>query len=101
MIRNFAIRSRVSGVIVATFSIFFALVTSTATASTAPLFLPAVTYASRGDLPYSVAVADLNGDGKPDLLVANCATLGPGGCVTDSGNGAVGETLCQKSGLGV
>ncbi|HUE51960.1 MAG TPA: FG-GAP-like repeat-containing protein [Terriglobales bacterium] len=36
-----------------------------------PLFLPAVTYDSGGYLAESVAVRDLNGDGKPDLLVGN------------------------------
>jgi hypothetical protein len=35
-----------------------------------PLFLPAVLYDSGGGA-VSVAVADVNGDGKPDLLVAN------------------------------
>jgi hypothetical protein len=35
------------------------------------LFLPAMTYPSGEGSPYSVAVADVNGDGKPDLLVAN------------------------------
>ena len=34
-------------------------------------FLPAVNYSSGGSLPDSVVVADVNGDGKPDLLVAN------------------------------
>lgn len=34
-------------------------------------FYPAVTYASGGALPYSVAVADVNGDGIPDLVVAH------------------------------
>jgi hypothetical protein len=33
-------------------------------------FLPAVEYAA-GTLPWSVAVGDFNGDGKPDLAVAN------------------------------
>src|SRR4029077_7489190 len=37
------------------------------------LFLPAVTYPSngQGDSAYSVAVADVNGDHRPDLVVAN------------------------------
>jgi len=36
-----------------------------------PLFLPAVAYNSGGSDAESVAVRDLNGDGKPDLLVGN------------------------------
>src|SRR5882672_4452705 len=35
-----------------------------------PLFLPAVTYHS-GGYDLSLAVADVNGDGRPDLLVAD------------------------------
>ncbi len=34
------------------------------------LFYPAVNY-DTGDRPYSVAIGDLNGDGDPDLAVAN------------------------------
>jgi len=35
------------------------------------IFLPAVMYDTGGYDPDSVAVADVNGDGKPDLIVAN------------------------------
>ncbi len=37
--------------------------------SSNPLFLPAVPYPTQGN--WSVAAADLNGDGKPDLVIAN------------------------------
>jgi hypothetical protein len=36
-----------------------------------PLFAPAVGYGSGGSQAYSVAIGDVNGDGKPDLVVAN------------------------------
>ena len=50
-------------------------------------FKPAKTYASGGVIPNAIAVQDVNGDGKPDLLVANyCGTLS--GC-----NGILGVLL--------
>jgi hypothetical protein len=55
-------------------------------------FQPAVTYGAGGYNPSSVVVADVNGDGKPDLLVTNyCA---PDNC--DSGN--VGVLLGNSDG---
>jgi hypothetical protein len=44
-------------------------------------FQPAASYSSGGYDAYSVAVADINGDGKPDVVVANCSE---GNCTTGS-----------------
>jgi hypothetical protein len=62
-----------------------------------PLFLPAVTYASGGFAPSSVAVADMNGDGKPDLVVANAAS-NTVGILQGNGNGTFQTAVTYDSG---
>jgi len=58
-------------------------------------FLPPVTYSSYGLLATSVAVADLNGDRKPDVVVANCAAFGSQDC---SGGGSLAVFLGNGDG---
>jgi hypothetical protein len=57
-------------------------------------FQSAVSYDSGGVAAVSVAAADVNGDGKPDLLVANCGTSGGSSCAT----GTVGVLLGNGDG---
>lgn len=50
----------------------FSLIASSVAAQSSNLnFAPTVAYNTGAMRPVSVAVADVNGDGKPDLLVAN------------------------------
>jgi hypothetical protein len=57
-------------------------------------FRPAVVYDSGGDWPYSVALADLNGDGRLDIAVANCGPIDSNGC----GSGMVGVLMNKGNG---
>ena len=62
--------------------------------SGSPLFSPVVTYDSGGLDAGMVAVADLNGDGKPDLVVINCGQI----CFNTQNGGSVGVMLGNGDG---
>ncbi len=59
-------------------------------------FKTAVVYDPGGFFPISVAVADVNGDGKADLIVAN--ECGDGTCLSSAPNGTVSVMLGNGDG---
>jgi FG-GAP-like repeat len=68
-------------------------------------FQPVVSYNSGGKVAWSVTIADLNGDGKPDLVVANacgtagkCNSDGSVGVLLGNGNGTFQPALSYDSG---
>ncbi len=62
-----------------------------------PLFAPAVVYNDGGlsPYPYSVAVGDLNGDGKPDLVLFNSGSIG---VLLGNGDGTFQPVVTYDSG---
>lgn len=76
-----------------------------ASASNPAIFLPPVTYGTNGYNPVSIAVADVNGDGSPDLIVANqcsgsdfCIGSGSVSVLLGNGRGAFQAPLTYASG---
>jgi hypothetical protein len=66
-------------------------------------FHTATPYISSGELPSWIAVADVNGDGKPDLLVAEtcsgCGSLeGTAGVLLNKGDGTFRNAVTYSSG---
>jgi hypothetical protein len=64
-----------------------------------PLFVPVVTYRSGGSGDFSVAVGDVNGDGKPDLVVTNSCACDLGVAVLlGNGDGTFQTAVTYNSG---
>ncbi|MFD1875569.1 FG-GAP-like repeat-containing protein [Hymenobacter bucti] len=63
----------------------------------AATFAAATTYGTGGNNPISIAVADVNGDGKPDLFTANNGT-GTVGVLLGNGNGTFAATTTYGTG---
>ena len=62
-------------------------------------FQPVVTYPSLGLYADAIAVADVNGDGNPDLVVANCgSSFNQDNCVSTSGSGDLAVLLGNGDG---
>lgn len=92
--------------VIATFTLLATLATMAQQADTAePLFLPVVAYDTGGENTRSVAIGDLNGDGKPDLAVVNpCikvndCTSGSVAVLLGNGDGTFKPAVTYNSGF--
>lgn len=72
-------------------------------AGPAPTFTPASgsPFSAGGTYPLGVAVADLNGDGKPDLVSANYSSTGNLGVLLGNGLGSFGTATTFPAGVGI
>ena len=71
------------------------LLNTTTTGATTPTFAPQVTFAT-GDGPYSVSIGDINGDGKPDIAVANTNSNTASILLNTTTTGATTPTFATK-----
>src|SRR5437867_3249942 len=75
------------------------MATAAGRAVAAPLFAAPFLSFDTGDGPASVAIGDLNGDGKPDLAVANHSSLTVS-VLLGNGNGSFGAKTDFGTGYG-
>jgi hypothetical protein len=75
------------------------LLNRTPTGATAPDFAPQQTFGTESN-PFQVAVADFNGDGKPDLAVANANSLSVSVLLNTTPTGATIPTFAPQRSFG-
>jgi uncharacterized protein YuzB (UPF0349 family) len=100
MIRPASTLSRIINVFVLFVAAFLLLAANRSWTQNIPLFLPPVIYSSGGELSSSLALGDLNGDGKLDIVatnfcVPNCevSTAGGFGVLLGNGDGTFQPTV--------
>jgi Ca2+-binding RTX toxin-like protein len=71
------------------------LLNTTTTGATTPTFATKVDFAT-GNLPFSVSIGDINGDGKPDLAVANNGSNNASILLNTTTTGATTPTFATK-----
>ena len=71
------------------------LLNTTANGATTPTFAPKVDFIT-GSRPTSVSIGDINGDGKPDLAVANYSSSTVSILLNTTANGATTPTFAPK-----